>query len=139
MSFDSLTLIDLKKIAEEFGVDSPVKITKKALIEILNEEGVTYEIYSHFDKIEKDTNELEKENEPVQANFYLNQSAAQQVEQNKVLVKMERKNASYMVGRYNFTQEHPYVAMPVWDAQYIFDSETGFRLANPGEVQQYYS
>jgi hypothetical protein len=52
---------------------------------------------------------------------------------------MERPNASYMVGRYTFTQEHPFVAMPINDAQYIFDTEAGFRMATPAEVQSYYS
>jgi len=140
MSFDTLTLIDLKKIAEDFGVESPTKITKKALIDLLHEDGVTYEIYAHFDKISKDKEETKREEEEMQAQFYINQPAAAQSNQtNTVLIKMERNNSSYQVGRYTFTQEHPFVAMPVWDAQYIFDTESGFRLATPSEVQGYYN
>lgn len=137
MSFDSLNLVQLKTIAESFGVDSPNKITKQNLINLLHEEGVTYEMYQHFDKIEKDKEEVQREEEQMQAQIFVNQPAA--VQQNRVLVKMERTNASYMVGRYTFTQEHPFVAMPVGDAQYIFDTEAGFRLATPTEVQNYYN
>lgn len=139
MSFDSMTLAELKKIAEEFAVDTPAKITKTALINLLHEDGVTYEIYAHFDKIGKENEERQQEEEQMQAQFYINQPAAVQAQDQRVLVKMERSNASYQIGRYTFTQDHPFVAMPIWDAQYIFDTQNGFRLANPAEVQNYYN
>jgi hypothetical protein len=52
---------------------------------------------------------------------------------------MERKNPSYETYGYVFTQTHPYVAVPENTAMDIFDSEDGFRMATPREVQEYYS
>jgi hypothetical protein len=54
MSFQDMKLVELKAIAESFGVDTPTKITKNQIIDLLTEEGVTYEMYAHFDKIEKE-------------------------------------------------------------------------------------
>ena len=138
MSFNEMTLVELKKIAEEFGVDAPVKITKNKLIEIMQEEGVTYEIYSHFDKIEKDKQEQEAQEQEQQQVSYQTNYYQPQPARNTV-VKMERLNPSYQVGRYTFTQQHPYVAMSEQEAQAIFNMETGFRLATPAEVQNFYS
>jgi hypothetical protein len=52
---------------------------------------------------------------------------------------MDRANPSFSVGRYVFTQEHPFVAMSERDAQYIFDNQSGFRPATPREVQEFYN
>jgi hypothetical protein len=59
--------------------------------------------------------------------------------ENSVLVKMERNNHSYQAIGYSFSQEHPFVAMPESEAQNIFDTEEGFRLATPREAQEYYA
>lgn len=131
-----MTLIDLKKVADDFGVESPTKITKQNLINLLSEEGVTYDVYVHFDKLSKDK-EDKKEREvqftqPAlpQANYFT---------QRTILVKMDRENPSYQVGRYIFTKDHPFVTMPENDANWLFSTETGFRVANPIEAQQFYS
>ena len=58
---------------------------------------------------------------------------------NQVLVKMERNNHSYETMGAVFTQEHPFVAMSETDAQKIFDTQEGFRLATPREAQEYYA
>ena len=52
---------------------------------------------------------------------------------------MERKNPSFETHGYLFTQSHPFVAVPEKTAQDIFDTEDGFRMATPREVQEYYS
>ena len=59
--------------------------------------------------------------------------------ENTVLVKMERSNFSYQTLGYSFTSEHPFVAMSESDAQRIFDTQDGFRLATPREAQEYYN
>lgn len=144
MSFNDMTLIDLKKVAEEFGVDSPVKITKQKLIDMLAEEGVTYDVYKHFDKISKDAEEKKaaQQEQQVQQQQMIQMQQFQQPQfyaPRNILVKMDRSNLSYQTGRYVFTQEHPYVAMPEQDATEIFATESGFRMANPAEVQSFYS
>jgi hypothetical protein len=129
MSFKDLKLPELKEIAESFGIDMPEKITKNALILLMQEEGVTYQDYERFMNIDKDEIEVPVNNAP--ALSLRNEST--------VLVKMERRNFSYQVGPVTFTMDHPYMALPQSFAQEIFDHHEGFRPATPREVQDYYS
>ncbi len=128
MSFDTMKINELKGLAESFGVDIENAKTKKELIAALTEEGVTYESYAKFAGAE--TVELKidkkKEKEILQP-------------QKTILVKMDRMNHSYQAMGYTFTQQHPFVAMSEDDAQRIFDTQTGFRLATPREAQEFYS
>ena len=59
--------------------------------------------------------------------------------ENSVLVKMERMNPRYDVNAFTFTKENPFIVMSEKDAQEIFDTQEGFRLATPKEVQEFYS
>ena len=52
---------------------------------------------------------------------------------------MDRANPSYDVHGYTFTQLHPFIAMSEDEAQRIFDTEVGFRLATPKEAQEFYN
>ena len=128
MSFDTMKISELKSLAESFGVDVENVKTKKELIAALSEEGVTYEAYAKFAGAE--TVELKidkkKEKEILQP-------------QKTILVKMDRMNHSYQAMGYTFTQQHPFVAMSEDDAQRIFDTQTGFRMATPREAQEFYS
>lgn len=128
MSFDTMKINELKGLAESFGVDIENAKTKKELIAALTEEGVTYESYAKFAGAE--TVELKidkkKEKEILQP-------------QKTILVKMDRMNHSYQAMGYTFTQQHPFVAMSEDDAQRIFDTQTGFRMATPREAQEFYS
>ena len=130
MSFNNLKLADLKKVAEEFSVDLPEKVSKNDLILILEEEGVSYEMYESFNNAAKDEITLDKE-EQERAEALKNEPT--------LLVKMDRYNFSYQVGPYTFTGEHPFIAMPESHAQKVFDTEQGFRPATPREVQDFYS
>lgn len=132
-----MTLIELKKVADDFGVDSPVKITKQKLIDLLAEEGVTHDVYVHFDKLSKDAEKKQEERQQFVPVQYA--PAPQFFAPRTILVKMDRENLSYQVGKYLFTREHPFVSMPEWDATFLFSTETGFRVANPIEAQQFYS
>ena len=60
------------------------------------------------------------------------------VDADSILVRMTRENYRYDIHGHTFTKEHPFVAMPEEDAQKIFDTEEGFRLATPKEVQDFY-
>jgi hypothetical protein len=129
MSFKDLKLPELKEIAESFGVDMPEKITKNALILLMQEEGVTYQDYERFSNIEKEEIEVPVNTLPP---LVLK-------DERTILVKMDRYNMSYQVGPVTFTAEHPYMALPEGFAQEIFDNHDGFRPATPREVQEYYS
>jgi hypothetical protein len=129
MSFKDLKLSELKVIAESFGVEVPEKITKNAVILLLQEEGVSYQDYERFAKIENEN--LEIPTEETQPLILKNEKT--------ILVKMDRANFSYQIGPVTFTNEHPFMAVPESFAQQVFDHHEGFRPATPREVQEYYS
>jgi hypothetical protein len=128
MSFSDLKITELKKVAEAFGVSSEGVKTKQEIIALLEEEGITAQMYEKFTGAEKQPIEVEKRKEKKTMKA-----------ENSVLVKMERSNYSYQTMGYDFTSQHPFVAMPESDAQHIFDREEGFRLATPREAQEFYN
>lgn len=131
MSFETLKVSELKKIAEDFAVDTDGLKNKADIIAALAEEGVTWSVYEQTTKkIEED----KEEGPEVLPKF--DPKAAQP--ENTVLVRMTRANYRYDIAGYTFTSEHPFVAMDKDKAQWIFDKEEGFRIATPREVQEYY-
>jgi hypothetical protein len=133
MSFETLKISELKKIAEDFAVDTDGLKTKVDIIASLAEEGVTWSVYnSTIKKIEDESEEMSVEILPK-----FDPKAAQP--ENTVLVRMTRENFRFDIMGVTFTKEHPFVAVTEEIAQEIFDKEEGFRLASPREVQEYYS
>lgn len=129
MSFSTMKIADLKEVAEYFAVDLEGVKGKPAILAALEEEGITYEMYSKFSDAEKAEPDIlpRKEKKVVPADSAL------------VLVRMDRENPSYEINGYMFTREHPYVAMVEEDAEFIFETQEGFRMATPREVQEYYN
>ena len=128
MSFTDLKISELKKVADSFGVETTGLKTKQELSAALEEEGITFQMYSKFSDSEKQEVDITQKREKKSVNM-----------ENAVLVKMERGNHSYQSSGYTFTTEHPFIAMSESDAQRIFDTEEGFRLATPREAQEYYN
>lgn len=122
---------DLKKVAEDFGVDINNLKNKTDIIAALSEEGVTWAVY------QKTVETLEEETEDMSEQTIVRNEKKKQSGED-VLVKMERDNFRYDILGFSFTKEHPFVAMSQDKAQQIFDKEDGFRLATPKEVQEYY-
>ena len=132
MSFTDLKITELKKAADSFGVDLGTAKSKSEIVALLEEEGITYQMYDKFansDKQEIEISEVEKKQREKKV----------MKTENSVLVKMERMNHSYQAVGHTFSQEHPFVAMSESDAQTIFDTQPGFRLATPREAQEFYS
>ena len=130
MSFDTLTVAELKEIATEFAVDTEGLKNKKEIIAAMAEEGVTYSVYQKtVQAIEEATEEIE----------ILPKFDPKAQTEDSVLVRMTRANFRYDIHGYTFTNDHPFVAMSEEDAQKIFDTEEGFRLATPKEVQDFYN
>ena len=130
MSFDTLKVAELKVIATDFAVDTEGLKNKKDIIAALAEEGVTWSVYqSTLEAIERDTEEIE----------ILPKFDPKAQPEDTVLVRMTRANMRYDIHGHTFTKDHPFVAMSEEDAQKIFDSEEGFRLATPKEVQDFYN
>jgi hypothetical protein len=132
MSFLDLKIAELKKVADSFGVDTTGLKSKQEISTVLEEEGITYQMYNKFAGAEKE--EIE-----VPAFEKQKRESKKMKKEDAVLVKMERGNYSYQIMGYSFTMQHPFVAMSESDAQRIFDSQQGFRLATPREAQEYYS
>jgi len=132
MSFSDLKINELKKAAESFGVDLAGSKTKTEIAALFEEEGITYQMYEKFNNTEKQDIEIsEVEKKQREKKIMKNE--------NSVLVKMDRGNFSYQAMGHTFTQHHPFVAMSESDAQRIFDSQEGFRLATPREAQEFYA
>ena len=131
MSFETLKIAELKKIAEDFGVEIEGLKNKTDIIAALSEEGVTWSVY------QKTVQKLEEE-EDMALDTPVKPDTKKKNTEDAVLVKMERQNYSYQTHGFTFTKEHPYVAMDKDTAQEIFDKEEGFRLATPKEVQEFY-
>ena len=131
MSFETLKVAELKKIAEDFAVDTDDLKNKKDVIAALTEEGVTWAVYEKTIKDLEDSEELEEEVLPKSESKKLDPD-------DTVLVRMTRANFRYDIKGHTFTKDHPFVAMTKDDAQLIFDKEDGFRLATPNEVQEFY-
>lgn len=134
MSFSNLKLEELRQVAETFAVDHESAKNKADLIALLAEEGVTFEMYKGFTDAEK----AEADVEPKKKSGSLSNSLAS-LQGGQVLVKMERMNPRYDVNEFTFTRENPFIVMSEKDAQEIFDTQEGFRLATPKEVQEFYS
>jgi hypothetical protein len=132
MSFETLKVSELKKIAEDFGVDIQSLKNKTDIIAALSEEGVTWSVYA---KTIDAKDEAEDISEEVLPKFDPKKEQAEDT----VLVRMDRANFRYDILGHTFTREHPYVAMNKDAAQAIFDKEEGFRLATPKEVQEFYN
>lgn len=132
MSFDTLKIAELKKVAEDFGVDTKELKNKTDVIAALAEEGVTWAVYQ---KTIKDIEDNLEEAPELQPKF----DPRKEISGEDVLVRMTRPNFRYDILGFTFTKEHPFIAMKKEQAQAIFDKEEGFRLANPTEAQEYYS
>jgi hypothetical protein len=131
MTFETMKVAELKKIAEDFAVDTEGLKNKADIIAALAEEGVTFAVYAKTVDVKEDEAEMNE-------NEVLPKPDKSQSKDN-VLVRMTRENFRYDILGYTFTKDHPFVAMKEDDAQKIFDVEEGFRLATPKEAQEYYS
>ena len=131
MSFETLKVSELKKVAEDFGVEVDGLKNKTDIIAALSEEGVTWAVY------QKTVNDLE-EAEDMSVEVLPKFDPKKEQPEDTVLVRMERDNFRYDIQGFTFTKEHPFIAMNKEQAQAIFDKEAGFRLATPKEVQEFY-
>ena len=132
MSFSDLKITELKKAADSFGVSTEGIKTKQEIIAVLEEEGINYQMYIKFNSVEQEKIEVPEVERKKREQKIMKTTSS-------VLVKMERANHSFQTNGHSFSQEHPFVAMSEDDAQRIFDTVPGFRLATPKEAQEYYN
>ena len=132
MSFETLKVSELKKVAEDFGVEAEELKTKKDIIAALAEEGVSWGVY---EKTIKAVEEAAEEADEVLPRF----DPQKEQPKDSVLVRMTRANFRYDIMGHTFTKDHPFAVMSEKDAQEIFDKEDGFRIATPKEAQEFYN
>lgn len=134
---------ELKAVAEFYGVDLQEDMSNDEIVAELEDFGVTPEMWdsvkAEAEKALADEAESAKRRPGRPKKAAAPKPTKQDVQSGgSVVVKMNRLNPTYETHGHRFTKDHPYVAMSAEDAQEIFDTEEGFTLANPREVQEYY-
>ena len=136
MSFSTLKVAELKNIADEFGVEIEKIATKAIIIRELEENGVTFDLYSSMKAREEDAIDAQEA-----AQLFDTSTKNKKLNKNDddvILVKMERRNIAYELCGVRFTRDHPYALVDTETAQKIFEVGEGFRPATPKELQDYY-
>ena len=104
MSFDTLKVKELKTLAADFAVDVDGLKNKADIIASLAEEGVTWSVYQgtlkNIENAKEDSDEILPRLDP-----------NQKIDEDMVLVKMDRPNYRYDALGFTFTRDHPFVAM----------------------------
>jgi hypothetical protein len=131
MSFDKLEKPDLLKIADEFGVELEDAKTEAEIVSRLDEDGVTWEMAKGMiPALAEKFGEVEE--------VVAKEEAKAKAKEPKVLVKMDRANASFEVRGHKFTQKNPFAIMAETDALYVIKNVEGFRRAAPEEAEEFY-
>jgi len=126
MGFEDMKVSELKQVAELFGVE--VDGNRKAtIVKALETEGVSYDVYLKMAPTSFPDDVPEKPESKVVRT------------ENKILLKMDRANYSYETHGVRFTKDHPFQAVDEQVAADILYNDTGFRIAAPHEVEQFYS
>ena len=131
MSFEDMKQPELKRVAEEFGVEIPKGgfVKNADIVAALEADGVT------FDQWQKLIGELEE----IKEELVVKEPVVVRDVSNSILLKMTRANGTFEERGYKFTREHPFIAVQEDDAEYFINSYEGFRVALPSEVKEYYS
>ncbi len=132
MSFKNLKQPELKKAAEDFGVELPGGIISNAkIIELLEADGVTYEQWAKLQPKKEEDEAVEVETE---------EEAEEPVgEERNTLIKMTRANPTFEDRGYRFTRENPYALVTEDDAEWFIETYEGFKIASPKELREFYS
>ena len=137
-SFNDMNNDELLAVAEQFAVDGVSNRQKKeTILKKIEEDGVTFEMWRSLqEEIEDEQEDLaELDQTP------LNEPVTEEAEgdgQEEILVKMTRRNKTYEVRGYRFTQQHPYALVKEEDADYLIEFGGGFRQASPKEAREFY-
>lgn len=159
MSFENLNKDELTKVAKFFNkeivvADEEKGPSKKELIAALVADGATgpvsWDDYKNVylgpetDNDGEDKPDEPEADEPVEDSPEPEEEKSAPVEGgepsgNMVLIKMERKNATFDIRGMRFSKEHPYRSVEAEVAEEIIENVPGFRMALPSEVRDYYN
>jgi hypothetical protein len=137
-SFKEMTVSELKVIAGEFAVDLDGKTKKAEILEALQEDGVSFQMYrSLLAPAQDEPLELaELDDTPLDQTGV--EAAKPEEDEQTFVVKMTRKNHSYEVRGHRFTRNNPFALVTEEDADFLIEHGGGFRLASPKELKEFY-
>lgn len=138
MSFKKLDKKELLRTAEEdFAVEVDNSWTKVRIIETLESAGITFGLYLEANP--EKASEYTDIPDNISTEQIVKPAEVGEGDEKKILIKMIRDNLLYEIGKYRWTQKHPYVAVSIDDANRILIKEEGFRQATPAELSEYYA
>lgn len=146
MSLQKFKKAELEDKAVEIGLDIPEGATKKELEAFLDDAGVVEEDFAVEEEADVEpaadeseaTESAADESEETESAPVVDEEPNEQVKREDVLVKMDRQNVYYGTRWGEFSRQHPFKVLSWEDAKALMDNETGFRLANPSEAEEYY-
>lgn len=143
MSFHELTKPQLLEVAEAFGIEVDARKSARNIVAEIVSDGVTWEMYQEsVGAVEREAemNDFESvDDTPAHTAQPRVESADQAFGRPTVsLVKMVRSNPTFEIRGYRFTKTHPYALVKNEDVDFILNT-TGFRIATPNEVAEFYS
>ncbi len=138
-TFNHVDLATLKRVAETYGVEVE-GLKKSEIIVLFEEEGLTWQDYKKLLNvnakfIDEETLEETEVQDEVVAKYAEKAKAAEP----KTLLKMTRKNGTFVIRGYRFTREHPFLVVTEADANYLIEVIGGFAIASPAEAKSFYS
>lgn len=127
-NWTDLTKAELETVAPQFGVLTEGKTKAEIVKELIEEEQIPFQTYLDFKNaaVEVETVvSVVEEVKPLNVN-------------DRLLVRMSRQNPYYEIRGYTFTQEQPFVLMPLTDAEKILEIE-GFYPASPKQAEEFFA
>lgn len=135
MSFNDLEKPELLKAVDFFGVEVDTNSDEEAIVRALEADGITYAQYEKFLVPDEEKQAAAQPKAPAKRG----RKPAAVAEKKKVLVKMERKNPIYEIGKYRFTRSHPFQLVDEDDVDKVVRRHKGFSIATPSEAKEFYS
>lgn len=136
MSLSTLKKDQLKAVAEGFGLDVPENAKVDELKAAIAE--ADYITFDEALPILKEAG-LWEEDDEAKAQTAKEEAIAEKVSKRDTLIRMHRKNKTYELLGYRFTQDNPYALVTPEEAEFITDQDpNGFRYATPKEAIEFY-
>lgn len=131
------------------GTDLDQKMTKSEMLSKLEEDGLDGDAFKRMlaeTKAAEEAEEEARQHAELQADMIRAEPEEPEEEEfegipeddNSVLVRMTRKNSTYEIRGYRFTQQHPYAMVADEDAEFMIRKIGGFRPATGREIKEFY-
>lgn len=129
------------------GTELDLKMSKSAMLSKLEEDGLDGDAFKRMlaeTKAAADAEEEARQRAELQAEVMRADPDPEEEEpegipdDDSVLVRMTRKNSTYEIRGYRFTQQHPYAMVAEEDAEFMIRKIGGFRPATGREIKEFY-